>query len=387
MVVLLTSGVVITVLVYPALFIQFDANSNRSSTSAAARLRGGGAWSTFFSNPRSYSSYSGLVAAPLVREVWEGHDALRLREDATVVARCGVQSTIAIERLFVRGYSSDDTSGNGVSPIPGPIPALKDSRRTLQNIERYLQIQAPHSLLECIKDASGRCFITSPIVSTSHHDYDPNTDREEITFRNTLANPPPIAGIPLHVDSIVARHSNNYGSGSVPDDLVNDSEYLVLTFALKVDSGDCQSTTRHLKWLDLLRTTVGPNGVVTPTSSLPYLFALEVSSIVPRLRCIEPEHSFKHHSGVQHDPSGSRSSFSRFSALIYLIYVVIFVYFSGSLRQIDTLHDRFGMAFTGIVEIIMSTLCSISVCEIIGFQLNMVPPYVYSRKPMIQSNF
>lgn len=60
-----------------------------------------------------------------------------------------------------------------------------------------------------------------------------------------------------------------------------------------------------------------------------------------------------------------------------MTYVVIFVYFSGSLRRIDTLHDRFGMAFTGIVEIIMSTLCSISVCEIIGFQLNMVPPYVH----------
>jgi hypothetical protein len=277
--VLLTSGVVITVLVYPALFIQLDANSNRSSTSATARLRGGGAWSTFFSNPRSYSSYSGLVAAPLVREIWEGHDALRLREDATVVARCGVQSTIAIERLFVRGYSNDDTSRNGPSPIPGPIPALGDSRRILKNIERYLQTQPPHGLLECVRDASGRCFIMSPLVSTPDHNYDLNADQEGIAFRNTLANPPPIAGIPLHIDSIVARHSNNYGSGLVPDDLVNDPEYLVLTFALKVDSGDCQSTARHLKWLDLLRTTVGPNGVVTPTSSLPDLFALQVSSI------------------------------------------------------------------------------------------------------------
>lgn len=39
----------------------------------------------------------------------------------------------------------------------------------------------------------------------------------------------------------------------------------------------------------------------------------------------------------------------------------------------DTVHDRYGMAFTGIVEIIMSTLCSISACEIVGFRLNMVP--------------
>lgn len=51
----------------------------------------------------------------------------------------------------------------------------------------------------------------------------------------------------------------------------------------------------------------------------------------------------------------------------------MFIHFSGSLKRIDTLHDRYGMAFTGIVEIIMSTLCSVSVCEIIGFRLNMVP--------------
>jgi hypothetical protein len=41
----------------------------------------------------------------------------------------------------------------------------------------------------------------------------------------------------------------------------------------------------------------------------------------------------------------------------------------------DTVHNRYGMAFTGIVEIIMSTLCSISACEIVGIRLNMVPRY------------
>ena len=275
MVVLLTSGVVITVLVYPALFIQLDANSNRSSASATARPRGGGAWSTFISNPRSYSSSGGVITAPLVHEIWEGLDALRLRDDAAVVARCGVQSTIAIERLFVRGYS--DGAGRGdASPVLGPIPALKDSKRMLGDIGRYLQTQAPHSLLECVKDTSGRCFITSPVTSDFNHDSGLNGD-EEAAFRRTLPKPPPVAGIPVHIGSIVARHSNGYGSGSAPDDLVNNHEYLVLTFALKVDSGDCQSMARHAKWLDLLKTAVAPNGVVTPTASLPDLFALEVS--------------------------------------------------------------------------------------------------------------
>lgn len=273
MVVLLTSGVVITVLVYPALFIQLDANSNRSSTSAAARSRVGGAWSMFFS---SSSSYSGAAALPLVREIWEGHDALKLRGDASVVARCGVQSTIAIERLFVRGYSSDIRHG-GSSPVLGPVPARGDSRRMLGDIERFLQNQAPHSILECVKDASGQCFITSPLVSSGHNPV-LNSEQEQAALRNIRADPPFIAGIRLHADSILARHSN-YGSGPVPDDPLKDAEYLVFTFVLKGDSGDCQSNTRHLRWLDLVRTTVASDGIVRPTQSLPNLFALEVSSI------------------------------------------------------------------------------------------------------------
>ena len=46
------------------------------------------------------------------------------------------------------------------------------------------------------------------------------------------------------------------------------------------------------------------------------------------------------------------------------------------------------MAFTGIVEIIMSTLCSISVCEIIGFRPNMVPRCVHKfRKANVLTQF
>jgi len=215
------------------------------------------------------------MTAPLVHEIWEGLDALRLRDDAAVVARCGVQSTIAIERLFVHGYSDGAGRGDG-SPVLGPIPALKDSKRLLEDIERYLRTQAPHSLLECVKDASGRCFIMSPLTSDFDHDSGLNGD-QEVTYRRALPKLPPVAGIPVHIGSIVARQSNGYGPGSAPDDLVNNHEYLVLTFALKADSGDCQSIARHVKWLDLLKTTVAPNGVITPASSLPDLFAFEVS--------------------------------------------------------------------------------------------------------------
>ena len=41
----------------------------------------------------------------------------------------------------------------------------------------------------------------------------------------------------------------------------------------------------------------------------------------------------------------------------------------------NTVHSRFGIAFTGIVEIIVSTVTSVSVCAIWGFRVTMVPWY------------
>lgn len=44
----------------------------------------------------------------------------------------------------------------------------------------------------------------------------------------------------------------------------------------------------------------------------------------------------------------------------------------------DTVHSRIGLAFTGIVEIVVSTITSLSVCALVGFRVTMVPWYVYS---------
>lgn len=43
------------------------------------------------------------------------------------------------------------------------------------------------------------------------------------------------------------------------------------------------------------------------------------------------------------------------------------------MRRIDTVHSRFGLAFTGVVEIIASTITSVSVCALWGFRITMVP--------------
>jgi hypothetical protein len=46
------------------------------------------------------------------------------------------------------------------------------------------------------------------------------------------------------------------------------------------------------------------------------------------------------------------------------------------MRRMDTVHSRIGLCFTGLVEILVSTITSLSVCAIGGFRITMVPWYV-----------
>lgn len=49
------------------------------------------------------------------------------------------------------------------------------------------------------------------------------------------------------------------------------------------------------------------------------------------------------------------------------------VYFYYTMKRMDTVHSRIGLAFTGIVEILVSTVTSLSVCALAGFRITMIP--------------
>jgi hypothetical protein len=58
---------------------------------------------------------------------------------------------------------------------------------------------------------------------------------------------------------------------------------------------------------------------------------------------------------------------------VYPAYALFFFWASGSMRRLDTVHSRIGLAFTGLIEIIVSTITSLSVCALAGFKITMVP--------------
>lgn len=49
-----------------------------------------------------------------------------------------------------------------------------------------------------------------------------------------------------------------------------------------------------------------------------------------------------------------------------------------SMRNMKAIHSPFGLAVTGLVELIVSTITSLSVCALGGFRMTMVPWYVRS---------
>lgn len=70
---------------------------------------------------------------------------------------------------------------------------------------------------------------------------------------------------------------------------------------------------------------------------------------------------------------GSNKGRSAISVFLYLSYASFFVYVFWSIRQIKTVHSRVGVAFTALVEIVVSTITSLSVCALVGFKVTMVP--------------
>ena len=61
------------------------------------------------------------------------------------------------------------------------------------------------------------------------------------------------------------------------------------------------------------------------------------------------------------------------SVFTYATYTVFSVYCFRLFRRMNMVHSRIGLAFTGIVEIVVSTITSVSVCALVGFRVTMVP--------------
>ena len=68
-----------------------------------------------------------------------------------------------------------------------------------------------------------------------------------------------------------------------------------------------------------------------------------------------------------------RNRFSILTAFTYVAYTAFSIHLFRLFRGMDMVHSRIGLAFTGLVEIVVSTITSVSVCALVGFRVTMVP--------------
>ncbi|KAG8903350.1 hypothetical protein FRB99_003412 [Tulasnella sp. 403] len=317
--VIIISDLVITSLFYPALAIYF---SSQPLSHFSTRLHD----SLFALN-----SHAALYRTDL-REIWETLDGVQIREDSAAQARCGAERTIRIERVLVP------------SVIPNhPFGSL--NKETLVGslaLQRRIQSSLKSSnLLEYVPDSDSNEPLVLGPLKWDIDDATQLSDSNLVVTVNSRKNIS-VAGIPLSNDVTLA------GRGPVDDQgWIYEAEFVVLTYFF-VES-DCHANTKHTTWSNILQNAVSGHGTITQPTAQPKLIALEYSAEQPTARV------------------------SFLSITLYICYIVIFVYFSGALRRIDTVHSRFGLAFTGIVEIIASTITSVSVCALWGFRVTMVP--------------
>ncbi|CAE6463120.1 unnamed protein product [Rhizoctonia solani] len=326
--VILICGFVITSLFYPALAIYF---SHQPLSHFSTRILD----SLFLPSANDAFHHNDL------HDIWQGYDTLRIRTDAAARARCGTEHTVRVERLFIP------------STIPDPFGALNlqtllPTLNLQTTLESHLTPELPCvRLLDNTSPATPplhKCLVVSP---TAHWNDDANvitTDPHLYTSLNKAHRNVSQGGIPLTAEMALAGRltTDHAGYGSI----IESSKFLSVSFFFRED--DCHANTGHDAWVKLVNSFVPDGTVVVPSADQPKLLALEFAAL-------------------------SRNYSPWVSLGLYVVYIIIFVQLSGSMRRMDSVHSRFGLTFTGMIEILASTITSVSICAIAGFRVTMVP--------------
>ncbi|KAK7049429.1 hypothetical protein VNI00_006030 [Paramarasmius palmivorus] len=309
--IILISGIVITSLFYPALDLYSSSNQQLSSI---------------------FTAFSSLHTQHDLVNLWSGHDALLAREDPVSRARCGTGATIRVERVLVQSPLSEDDDG-----------AL-NQRILLStlNFETRLQDAITSRNIPCLKRPDDRCFVLSPLVFWGHDRTsllsDPN-----ILDTLSLSKNVSLDGIPVTPQMVLAGRGSNEHHNTF-----DFAQYLALTYFFP--ESDCFGTTEHTNWIQAIKTVAVHDADLSSHSAEPTLIALEYDATRSR-----------------------KKAWSAISALPYFAYASFFIYVFWGMRQLTSVHSRTGVAFTALVEIIVSTITSLSVCALVGFRVTLVP--------------
>jgi len=81
----------------------------------------------------------------------------------------------------------------------------------------------------------------------------------------------------------------------------------------------------------------------------------------------QTDHGEKHAPTAEPAELRQRSQRSGIPPFIYLLYLAVTLYFLFLLSRASAMHSRFGIAFTGVIQVLCSAVMSFSVMAFLGF--------------------
>ncbi|KAI0713483.1 sterol regulatory element binding protein cleavage-activating protein [Earliella scabrosa] len=320
---ILVSSVVISSLLFPAI-ASYYSSQNQYFAGFTLRVLDS------FLTPDDISSY---FAQHDLRHMWEGDSALRVRADSVARARCGMEGVLREERVLV----------GSVSPGEGLGALDKNTLLATLKLERRIAESLSSRGIPCLQTRSGSCFALSPSVFWDYDERSLSADDDILDTLNFSQNIS-ISGVPITPDMVLSgRELHDPTSNHI-----DSATFLVLTYFFP--EKDCFGNEGHFQWLHALEDAGGGAGELVVLAQEPQLIALE----------------YRKHVSL-------RNRFSILTAFTYVAYTAFSIHLFRLFRGMDMVHSRIGLAFTGLVEIVVSTITSVSVCALVGFRVTMVP--------------
>ncbi|KAI0042111.1 hypothetical protein FA95DRAFT_613933 [Auriscalpium vulgare] len=320
--VILISAVVITSLSYPALAI-YSAQQPRFLAHFSSQIL----------DPfRAADAISSYYAQHDLWNVWTAHDPIHVREDSVVRARCGVEHTLRVERVLIHSAAADGTGALNHQVLMSAL-----------HLEQRIASELAMHHVPCLRRPGGQCLVITPLEFWKH---DAVALRGDGNVQDTLsiAKNVSISGMPIVPQMVLAgREANEYPSMDA-----GSSMFLALTFFFP--ETDCLGHSGHATWLQILEESTKDHADLMTERQAPKLVALE----------------YKTHNS----PSANTSVLTAF---IYVAYMAFAVMFGRGMRNTLPVHNGLGLVFTGAVEVIVSTITSLSVCALVGFRVTMIP--------------
>ena len=219
------------------------------------------------------SAVSGFYAQRDLRNIWEGHQVLRVVEDTISRAKCGKQRTLRVERILIQSPRIDDEDSGALNHHI--LQSTLDIERSISGsvVSRERERRA------CLKKSDGECFVVSPLAFWKYSTSQLSSDANILdTLGPSEANNVSISGIPVTPQMVLAgRGSYDYEHASK----IDYAKFLALTYFFP--DSDCLGTSEHMAWLEVVKEAVGKLAVPVAPTREPTLIALKVCS----LACIQ----------------------------------------------------------------------------------------------------